>query len=226
MDIVDLRLKTHDLDALHDFYADELGFAILDEVEDEYITLDAGGTRLTFEADKRHTYSYHFAFNIPHNQLADAKAWLVQHTTLFAYKGRDIIERPDWQAESLYYRDPAGNICEVMARYAIQNSSSIPFSGQSVTRVSEIGLVVNNVNRVADDMKNTLGLAIWDKRGEDFIVVGDEWSAFILVNKHHLWFPTKDVRAMPHPLDVTIRSDKAISYAIPGTDYVIKTVVT
>src|SRR5689334_2049569 len=75
MEIVEITLKTHHLADLRSFYVDMLGMTLLD-ASDDHIALSAGKTRLIFERDETQVYQYHFAFNIPADQIHDALAWL------------------------------------------------------------------------------------------------------------------------------------------------------
>lgn len=220
MDILELRLKTNALQAMHDFYVGSLGFAVLEE-HDDALVLDAGGTRLIFEADSGKAFVYHFAFNIPHNQLVDAKIWLAQHTPLLTYNGENVIEHSAWEAEAVYFRDPGGNIGEVIARRRIANSSAIPFSAQSIQGVSEIGLAVEDVQATVAALQADLKLPAFGTPSETFAAVGDDHGLLIVVAKHRVWFPTEDVKAKKRPVTLTIRGDAMRTYTLPGTDYVI-----
>ena len=51
MKIVELTLKTHCPHEMYEFYVDSLGFTLLDK-GDDYFTLDAGDSRLTFQVDE------------------------------------------------------------------------------------------------------------------------------------------------------------------------------
>jgi len=217
MEIAELRLKTHDLNALRGFYVDLLDIALLDEMYGEYFTVDAGETRLRFDqGDEDEIYQYHFAFNIPHNQLADAKAWLAQRTRLIEHDDEDEFEYTSWQATAIYFRDPVGNVGEFIARHAVDNDSSIPFSGQSIRRVSEIGLVVDSVSAARDllraRLQPALDLPIWKEGDAQFSALGDNLGLFILVAEGRTWFPTADARARSAPVQMRIYGDQHLQF--------------
>lgn len=226
MDISDLRLRTHDLERVRGFYVDTLGMGIIDE-SDDMIVLDAGATRLIFQQDEDETpYQYHFAFNIPNNQFTDAKAWLSFRTELLHFEGRDEINWTSWNAKALYFRDPVGNIVELIARFNVDNDSEIPFSAQSIRRVSEIGLGVKKPDEIAELLKRELDIPLWDEGSDIFTACGDEHGLLILVKLGRAWFPTSDVQAKKAPVHMTIRGDRDAELEIPKTDYVIKMVAT
>lgn len=222
MDISDIRLKTHDLPAVRGYYADSLGLTILYETENS-VTFDAGATRLTFEQDEdENEYHYHFAFNIPNNQFSDAKAWLVQRAQILPYDGTDEVEHENMNARAVYFCDAVGNVVELIARFSVDNDSDIPFSPQSILRVSEIGLAVRNPREVVSQLVDELGVPVMIGPDDDFNAVGDARGLFIIVKRGRVWVPTEDVEAQKAPLSITLRGDRDVEFTIPKTDYVIK----
>ncbi|QPC84347.1 glyoxalase/bleomycin resistance/dioxygenase family protein [Phototrophicus methaneseepsis] len=225
MEIVDLRLKTHDLEALRGFYDDLFDLALLDEQEDVFFTVGAGETRLTFEqGDEDERYLYHFAFNIPNNQLTDAKVWLAQKVELLEHNDDDEIEWAAWDATALYFRDPVGNVVELIARRTVDNDSDLPFSGQSIVRVSEIGLSVKNVREAAASLQQTLLLDIYDETGDTFCALGSPLGLFIIVKEGHPWFPTQDAHSKQAPMYIGIKGTPTGAYTLPNTPYQIEVV--
>lgn len=229
MEISELHLKTHDLDAVYEFYVEQLDFDVINEREDR-ITLDAGATRLIFQApdddsdddDEDRRYLYHFAFNIPGNQLTDARRWLAMHIDLLEHDGRQVIDWPAWDAQALYLRDPVGNVVEFIARYQLDNDSSIPFSAQSVLGVSEIGLAVDNVQDASRQLQEKLSLPVWDEGSETFQALGDANGLVILVKNGRPWFPTIDARAVSAPVTLTIRGDRHETVQLNDGAYTIQ----
>lgn len=79
MKILSLSLSTTILSELKHFYLEQLGFSLKHESNDSF-TIFAGRTELTFTKDDsvKNPY-YHFAMDIPHNQMEEAQAWLLQN---------------------------------------------------------------------------------------------------------------------------------------------------
>ncbi|MEZ4736270.1 MAG: hypothetical protein R3E79_54995 [Caldilineaceae bacterium] len=79
-------------------------------------TVQAGASAITFGETAAVLPSiYHVAFNIPENQLAAAKRWLRERVPLLQNGERDEWVFPDWNAHTVYFLDPAGNILECIA---------------------------------------------------------------------------------------------------------------
>lgn len=211
MKIAQLTLKTHTLDSLREFYADHLGFNLLEET-DESFTLDAGESRLTFVADdEEEAYQYHFAFNIPYNQMMDAELWLTQRVNLLIPQGaKDAwVEHLHWQAEALYFTDPAGNVVEFIGRQRLSDDTAIPFSAQSIQSISEIGLAVADVDREIATIRFVAELDLPDfgEGSADFRAVGDDDGLLIFVRTGRIWFPTRDAAARVYPVSMTVHGE-------------------
>ena len=144
---------------------------------------------------------YHFAFNIPENQLQDAKRWLAPRVKLIEKDGKDEFSLENWNAHALYFLDPVGNIVEFVARHNLKNASTKPFSSKSLLCVSEIGYPAEDVRLFSDAVKAELNLKLWRGDGRKFAAVGDENGLVIIVPIGRPWFPT-DIPAEDFPLGV------------------------
>lgn len=204
MHIKSLQLFTADItSALRDFYVEVLGLKMIQATADK-LTLQAGMTQLEFQRRAEEAY-YHFAFNIPENQFAEGKAWLQARVSLISDSaGADEFSFRAWNAHSVYFRDPANNILELIARHDLPNASDQPFSGESLLSISEIGLAFEDVRATAANMHETFGLDYFrGKGGDDFQAMGDDNGLFILVKPGRIWFPESGVPAYPYPMTVT-----------------------
>jgi catechol-2,3-dioxygenase len=206
MKIFAATLKTHQLDSLREFYADKLGFMLLED-DDDGFTLDAGASRLRFERDESAEFRYHFAFNIPPDQFLEAQVWLAQRVEfLRESSGECVIQHGGkWNAEALYFADPAGNIVEFIARYALNHTTEIPFSAQSVLCLSEVGLVVANAQTMLHHLQGSVQHPFppYDNGSDAFQAVGDEHGLLILAKEGRIWYPTRTAATVA-PLDLTL----------------------
>ncbi len=228
MKIAQLTLKTHTLDTLREFYADHLGLNLLEETDDSF-TLDAGESRLTFVADdEEEAYRYHFAFNIPYNQMMDAELWLAQRVSLIIPHGaKDAwVEHTDWQAEALYFADPAGNIVEFIGRQRLAEDTAIPFSAQSILNISEIGVVVTHIEKEVAGLRqqDALELPDFGSNSADFYPIGDDNGLLIFARAGRAWFPTQDVLAESYPIILTVQGSDTQTLTIGQYPVVIQVI--
>ncbi len=105
----------------------------------------------------------------------------------------------------LYFYDPAGHIGELIARHDPPVPASGPFSAHSLTCVSEIGLVVDDVLEAVNRLQ-ALGVPLYRCEPDpDFTPMGDANGLLIVVRAGRTWYPDRIVPANPQPLRVTFR---------------------
>lgn len=205
MYIHELTLSAHDVVALHSFYTRVLGLPAR-EVSAERLTLQAGTTLLSFTRAESGTRPYyHFAFNIPPASFAAAQAWLRARVPLLADQtGRDVFHSENWDADNLYFLDPAGNILELIARNTLPAAFEPPFGPQHMLCVSEIGVATEDVPATVRALAE---LGVEEYRGpgsEAFNPVGDERGLCIVVKRGRVWFPDTGRPAVVAPLEMLV----------------------
>ncbi|ETT49779.1 hypothetical protein C162_12873 [Paenibacillus sp. FSL R7-269] len=74
--IREVEMQTHSLKEMKDFYENTLGLAVVQKLSASF-SVQAGASTLTFtESDPGRQPKYHFAFNIPENQIDEALLWI------------------------------------------------------------------------------------------------------------------------------------------------------
>lgn len=196
-----LSLRVPRLSETVSFYRNHLDLPIL-TVGQEYAVFRAGSTVLMLEQveDPEEKPFYHFAFDIPQNRLPQAEAWMCERVDLLKHEGKTRVKFKDWNATSIYFHDPNGNIVELIARHNLKNDSKESFSGSSILRVSEIGwpCLMGFPDR---DFK----LPIW-KEMEGFKAFGSETGLILVVDAGRPWLPT-DRPAEAHPATLVLSDE-------------------
>lgn len=192
MRIKKLTLYTSRLKEQLQFYHLVLGFEINERGLD-YFELIAGETILRFEKEK-HSMPYHFAFNIPSNQIEGAAAWLKDRVALIKDEGSEIIHFENWKAKACYFYDVDGNILEFIARKPIGAKNALPFSCEQILSVSEIGMPVWDISPIYEQLSSNMGLRIFSGNLERFCALGNDHGLFVIINKAKKknWFPTNE----------------------------------
>ncbi len=205
MHILDLQLVTPALDLQHTFYTQVLGLPALD-MTSESVTFQIGASRLTLTTAPVQG-SYHFAFNIPENQLDAATRWLGQRVSLLRDAGgTDTFYSENWDAHNVYFYDPAGNIVELIARHTLPNASDLPFDASSLLNISEIGIAADDVTTQIAAIQAQVDAPIYRGPGSDtFSAIGDDHGLFIVVHHGRIWFP--DTGKPAEHLPVTVLAD-------------------
>lgn len=186
------------------------------------ITITAGETKLIFEeySGKENPF-YHFAFNIPSNKFQGAFEWVkpkVDFLWLNDYNGY-MADFVNWHAKSFYFKDPAGNILEMISRFDLKDKTDETFSAGQIRSVSEIGIVfpADTFDEDVKEMMKEYSLDYFDKQQPlpEFRAVGNDEGLFIVVPENRVWFAT-DVEAKIFRTEVTfINKNKLHKLILP-----------
>jgi catechol-2,3-dioxygenase len=227
--ILSLELLTAaPLPAMKDFYHRSLGLPVREERQDR-ITFGAGESRLTFvtEGGNGGEPFYHFAFNIPENKILAARDWQLARSPLMPIPDRlqaagfpeGVVDFSHWNAHSVFFLDPGGNVVEYIARHDLKNAAPGPFGTQDILHASEIGLIVDDVPATAATLREVVGVAQYRGGDERFIALGDEHGLLLVIRRGRtLNFnpedPTKAARVFRTV--ASVRGVRETRYVLPG----------
>jgi catechol 2,3-dioxygenase-like lactoylglutathione lyase family enzyme len=195
MNITRLELLSADLEAQKDFYANVLELPTRQDAS--ILEVQAGRTRLLFTHTPDFDGAYHFAFNIPTNQFASAKAWISSRLSLLQDEnGNDEFHSENWNSSSVYFKDPAGNVLEFIARHNLDNAVNGDFDRLQILNISEIGLPSEDVVGLANEICKRLDVSVFRQEpNESFTPVGDDNGLLIIPVKDRIWIPNSGVPA-------------------------------
>src|SRR4030095_11815727 len=210
MILQEIRLQTNRLFPLYHFYKNVLELQVTDDSDAQFI-IHAGLSKLIFEKteDPLSYPNYHFAFNIPSNQIHEAHDWLKERTELLWIEDYQsyITDFRGWNAHSVYFLDPAGNIAELIARADRNDIINEPFSSKHIRNVSEIGLVFpeSSFQRSIEQLLKDHKLEYFSKQPplEKFCAIGNDEGLFIIVPEDRSWYPCKDRPAGIFPMKIS-----------------------
>ena len=215
MILEELRLYTSRLAEQWAFYTETLGMEGQMENNRSCI-LQAGATRLIFEERTGNPY-YHFAFNIPSYQYAEALDWLKARVFILRDGDIELIDFANWNAYAMYFHDPAGNIVEFIARRDLEYRATAPFSTSQILSVSEIGLPALSVRESFELLHQQAGVPFYSGNYDNFCAVGGPQGLFIIVDPgNKQWYPT-DIPARSFPVTLSFR-EKSRSFSLTLQD--------
>jgi len=228
--IQSLRLETAaPLSEMKAYYRDLLELEILGEDASE-LTVRAGETRITFVAAAPSEVGapfYHFAFNIPENKLLAARSWQRERTPLIAPYANlrdpqypdDVVHFANWNAHSVFFWDPAGNLLEHIARHDLRSSADGSFRSSDILYASEIGLIADDVPAMARDVAGTFGLLPYRGASEQFTAVGDELGLLLVMKRGRNLGFDEGRPAGVFATAVTLRGVEPARYAAPDLPF-------
>ncbi len=227
--ILELRLQTASpLDTMRDYYRDTLGLPVLDQTESE-LAIQGGRTKITFIKTKQPDPPpfYHFAFNIPENKVKTAHDWQAERGPLMPtpklMQDRNfppaVRHFRNWNAHSVFFWDPAGNILEYIGRHTLDNAADGPFTSDDILYASEIAFITDDVATMADTIEKHFDLPQYLQGNDAFHAIGDEHGLLLVFERGRT-----SGAAVKNPqrfdvftADVKIRSDKSLD--LPDAPY-------
>jgi hypothetical protein len=199
-------LQTNQLDVLSNFYSSVLELSVKHDHEKK-IFFQVGRTELEFQEVKTIVPFYHFAINIPCNKLDEARLWLKSRVELLWMNdyNSDIANFKGWNAKSVYFFDPAGNIVELISRFELNDPVDEKFASKHFNSISEVGIVfkAEEFDTRTDDLLQKFHLQYFSKQPplQQFRAIGDDEGLFIIVPEDRNWYPT-DRPAGIFPMEV------------------------
>lgn len=195
MNITRVELLSADLEAQREFYANVLELPV--RLDPPILEVQAGRTRLFFTHTPEFDGAYHFAFNIPANQFESAKNWISSRVSLLQDEnGHDEFHSENWNSSSVYFKDPAGNVLEFIARHNLDNAVDGDFDRLHILNISEIGLPSEDVVGLATEICKRLDVSVFRQEpNESFTPVGDDDGLLIIPVKDRIWIPNSGVPA-------------------------------
>jgi len=189
MKIKELKIYTRNISKQTDFYANKMGLKIWGRSEYK-VSFQVGKSMLTLIENEQFK-PYHFAINIPSNQIVEGLEWLKTRTTILKDGINEIHHFDFWNAKAIYFYDEDKNIVEFIGRKNLGYERDQDFSANSLIEISEIGIPVNNIEATYTTLKETTNIELFDGGFEKFCAIGDETGLFICIDKNKKdWYPT------------------------------------
>lgn len=217
-----LRVASRDLIAQRRLYAETLGFAIVSETDDA-LTVQTGASRLSFVAERvigAVHGPYHFAFNIPFDQVDEAKSWVVTRVPLVVDRaGESDFHNERFASHQFYFKDADGNIGEFIGRRRQPASQGAPFEAATCVRnISEIGVAVPDVAAAFQRFTQQFGPSRYGVNADGvFAGVGDDDGMLIVVRDGRLWFPDTGIPANPLWFEADLQTERG-AWRLTGPD--------
>lgn len=190
MRIVSVAFETADLLRAEEFYGGVLGLPT--DRADGMLSVQAGSSQLLLARGSPGPGRQHLAFTIPRLMFDAAKQWTSQRVELLrdADGSDDFETAPHWNAHSLYFPDPEGNILEFIIRRDLPDDRTGLFGPEHIQCISDVGIAADGVPTLAGRLESAFGIRPYGDGVPTFQPVGDIEGLLILVAPGRPWFPT------------------------------------
>ena len=224
-----LRLQTAcSFAEMKKFYSETIGLPVANESKNE-LTIQGGETKITFEYINQKDYRpfYHFAFNIPENKIQKAFEWQRKKTQVLhpnPVGPRDAItDFPHWNAHSIFFLDPAGNLLEYIARHDLKNAADGDFTSRDILYASEIGFITDDIEGDGKNLLDALALKEYRSASPGFWPIGDEHGLLLMIGKGKIWSsnPGQINKTDVFKTEVTINKKVGDKWMLPNHPYSI-----
>ena len=171
------------------------------------VAVAVGETTLEFRAGRGDPF-YHFAFLVPGDRFHAAHRWAADRVAILSDKdtGDEVFDFEHWDAQALYFHDPAGSIGELIAHRGIGESGATGrFHPDELLGLSEVG-IVGDPSLLADTLAETFALPVWSGSVTEegrLGFIGEKARTLILSRAGRPWLPTGRP-AEAHPLEIAL----------------------
>jgi len=202
-----VTLYTHVLKRMRRFYQNVMQLDIIDH-HDQQFSVIVGETTLIFIQSEQEA-AYHFAINIPGNQFTIMKQWMKDRLTLNREGGIDEIYYSTFDADAIYFEDPAGNSVELIGRRKRDLFGSL--TKEAFLNISEIGVATPFVTEVGEQLQD-FGIPL--RHGttidpDSLNFLGQDDTFIVLVPPARRWtFST--LQSATYPLEIILDDGKEI----------------
>lgn len=178
------------------------------ETSEDFFTVEIGTSKLIFKESDKPCF-YHFAINIPGNQFSIIKHRIAERIPLNRDRGLDEIYFSSFDADSMYFEDPAGNVVELIGRRK-RDLFGDPSFAEAFLNISEVGVVTPHLEEVSDELQD-IGLplrgAVLDADSVNFL--GKDEAFFVLVRPGRKWYFSDSISEV-FPLTATLETDYTV----------------
>jgi catechol-2,3-dioxygenase len=216
-EIKKLALFVENPDASFHFWTEELGLDYTPLANGSF-GLKLGSSQLVLKPVYYGAPKYHFAINIPSNQIENALDWLINKDGKYpdgpknpvkiwtdSESGPQIIRRDLYNAHSVYFSDPAGNVIELIAKHELNNQQPGPFNKSMFLNISEVSVVTKDIRKAAELLENNFGVKQLEGSTSSFKPVGGLNGYLVLIVPGRPLGPNPDVQAFPYEMEITVK---------------------
>ncbi len=232
----ELVLRTASLQAATEFWQGQLGFEVIDNTPTS-VTFQIGSSRLKFLNQVTiNAPIYHFAIEIPANQVENALDWLKNEGGKYAdgpqqaveiltdeETGAEIIYRPLYKSRSVFFKDPNGQIIELIGREASENTVDGVFSRSLMTKICDFSLITKDARKCETLLNEEFGFRAFEGTSSSYKPVGGAHGTLTMLIPGRPFIPTESIESFPYGAVVIIQHPEDKEFTLPGSEVILRT---
>jgi hypothetical protein len=160
----------------------------------------------------------------------EAKEWQGRRSKLLQVRAEvagenapvDVADFVHWNAHSVFFWDPAGNLLEYIARHDLKNSAPGDFSTKDILYASEIGFVADDTTNLAQAIRAATGIGPY--RSPDSVFLGSDLGLLLVLQKGRRPWAVYNESARGfdiYPTQAVVRGNPKGVLSLPGLPYQI-----
>jgi catechol-2,3-dioxygenase len=132
-----------------------------------------------------------------------------------------VVNYGHWNAHSLFFFDPAGNVVEYIARHDLKNAAPGAFGSADILYASEIAFVVDDVPSAAAQLREAAGVRQYRGGDGQFMALGDEHGLLLVMRRGRvISFDSPERKAVEvFPTAARVRGARRGNHRVAGFPY-------
>ena len=96
---------------------------------------------------------------------------------------KGVVDFSHWNAHSIFFLDPAGNVVEYIARHDLKNPAKGSFGVGDILYASEIAFIVDDVAAFSSTLTELAGVGQYRGGDDQFRAMGDERGLLLVMKR-------------------------------------------
>jgi hypothetical protein len=155
------------------------------------------------------------------------KFWISQMGCVPANSDSDIIHKPKFNAHSVYFIDPMGNLVELIARHDLKNSAEGDFNPKNMLlKISDVTIITRSLKSSTELLRSSFALKELPGTTNALKPIGGKNGIITLMVPYKPYPPTDDIIAPAFnfgKLELVIKHPEYKTIFLPGSNTTIRT---
>ena len=133
----------------------------------------------------------------------------------------EVVDYRHWNAHSVFFLDPAGNVVEYIARHDLKNADNARSAGPTSSTPARSGSSSTMSQPTAAAVKDVAAVTQYKEGDDQFVAMGDEYGLLLMMKRGRIidFTSNADNGARVYRTGVTVRGPKATKHQFSSHPY-------